>query len=88
MLILISTVLILFIVTIFVFRPEEVIFGSTKSWAEHGGHTSFFTVVAVFIFLGCLGLYYLYSIIMIVKNSIRIQKELPVIYKPAINFIK
>jgi transcriptional regulator with XRE-family HTH domain len=88
MLIFISTVLFLFIATIFVFRPEEVIFGSAKSWAEHGGHTSLFTAVATLTFLGCLGLYYAYSIIVIIKNSIRIQKELPVIYKPTINFIK
>jgi uncharacterized Tic20 family protein len=88
MLILVSLAIILFVVTILVFRPDEVIIGSTRSWAEHGGHTSFFTVVTIFIFLGCLGLYYVYSIIMIVKNSIRIQKELPVIYKPTINFIK
>jgi len=88
MLILISIVFIVFIATIFVFKSEEVIFGSTKSWAEHGGHTSLFTAVATLIFFGCLGLYYVYSIIMIVKNSIRIQKEFPVIYKPTINFIK
>jgi uncharacterized Tic20 family protein len=88
MLIMISLAIILFVVTIFIFRPEEVIFGSARSWAEHGGHTSLFTAVATLIFLGCLGLYYVYSIIMIVKNSIRIQKELPVIYKPTINFIK
>jgi len=88
MLILVSLAIILFVVTILVFRPDEVIIGSARSWAEHGGHTSFFTVVTAFIFLGCLGLYYVYSIIMIVKNSIRIQKELPVIYKPTINFIK
>jgi len=88
MLILASLAIILFVVTIFIFRPEEVIFGSARSWAEHGGHTSLFTVVATSIFLGCLGLYYVYSIILIVKNSIRIQKELPVIYKPTINFIK
>jgi len=88
MLILISIVFIVFIATIFVFKSEEVIFESTKSWAEHGGHTSLFTAVATLIFFGCLGLYYVYSIIMIVKNSIRIQKEFPVIYKPTINFIK
>jgi transcriptional regulator with XRE-family HTH domain len=88
MLILISIVLILFITTISVFRPEEVIIGSTKRWEEHGGSTSLFTVVALLIFLGCLGLYYIYSVIVIIRNSIRIQKELPVTYKPTINFIK
>jgi transcriptional regulator with XRE-family HTH domain len=88
MLILISMVFVLFIVAIFVFRPEEVIFGSVKSWEEHGGHTSRFTAVATLTFLGCLGMYYVYSIIMIIRNSIRIQKELPIVYKPAINLIK
>jgi transcriptional regulator with XRE-family HTH domain len=89
MLIMISLALILFVVTILVFRPDEVIFGSARSWAaQQYGHTSFFTVLATLIFLGCLALYYVYSIIMIVKNSIRIQKELPISYKPTINFIK
>jgi uncharacterized Tic20 family protein len=88
MLILISIVLILFVATIFIVRPDEVIIGSVRSWEEHGGRTSLFTAVATLTFLGCLGLYYVYSIIMIIKNSIRIQKELPVIYKPTINFIK
>ncbi len=88
MLILISILLFLFIASIFVFRPEEVIFGSAISWAARGGHTSLFTVVSTLLFLGFLGLYYIYSTIVIIKNSIRIYKELPVIYKPAIHFIK
>jgi len=89
MLIMISLITIIFIIAIVVFKPDEVIFGSARSWAaQQYGHTSYFTAVATLIFFGCLGLYYLYSIIMIVKNSIRIQKDLPVIYKPSINFIK
>jgi hypothetical protein len=85
----ISLITIIFIIAIVVFKPDEVIFGSARSWAaQQYGHTSYFTAVATLIFFGCLGLYYLYSIIMIVKNSIRIQKDLPVIYKPSINFIK
>ena len=89
MLIMISLAIILFVAAILVFKPDEVIFGSARSWAsQQYGHTSYFTAVATLIFFVCLGLYYVYSIIMIVKNSIRIQKELPVIYKPTINFIK
>jgi transcriptional regulator with XRE-family HTH domain len=88
MLALISFVFFLFIASIFVFRPEEVIFGSAISWAARGGHTSLFTVVSTLIFLGSLGLYYVYSIIIIIRNSVRIHKELPVIYYPAIHFIK
>ena len=88
MLVLISIVLVLYIVSIFVFRPEEVIWGSARSWAEHGGRTSLFTVVSTLFFLGCLGLYYMYSVIVIIKNSTRIHKGLPVSYKPAIHFIR
>jgi transcriptional regulator with XRE-family HTH domain len=88
MLILISILLFLFVASIFVFRPEEVIWGSAKSWAEHGGHTSSFTVVSTLFFFGFLGLYYIYSVLVIIKNSIRIHKELPAIYVPAIHFIK
>jgi uncharacterized Tic20 family protein len=87
MLIMISLAIILFVTTIIVFSPEDVVIGFNKRGADHH-QTGVFTVVALLIFLGCLGLYYVYSIIMIVKNSIRIQKELPVIYKPTINFIK
>jgi transcriptional regulator with XRE-family HTH domain len=87
MLILVSIAILLFVATIIVFSPEDVVIGFNKHGADRH-QTGMFTVVAMLIFFGCLGLYYIYSIILIVKNSIRIQKELPVIYKPAINFIK
>jgi uncharacterized Tic20 family protein len=87
MLMLISIVLLLFISAVMIFSPEEVIIGFNKRGTDMH-QSGLFTVIALFIFLGGLGLYYIYSTIIIVKNSIRIHKELSVIYKPAINFIK
>jgi transcriptional regulator with XRE-family HTH domain len=89
LLMLISIVIILFIATVVIFKPDEVIIGFAQRGSEQQpGHTSIFTAVALLILFGCLGLYYGYSVIVIIRNSVRIQKELPASYKPAIHFIK
>ena len=43
---------------------------------------------AALIFIFFLGFYYTYSIILIIKNAIRIQKDIPVKYRPSFRLIK
>lgn len=42
----------------------------------------------IFWIFGIIGFYYLFNIIMILTNIIRVQKRLPVIYKPVLNIIR
>jgi hypothetical protein len=44
--------------------------------------------LAAIICILFVGFYYSYSIILIIKNTIRIQKDMPVKYKPYFKIIK
>lgn len=44
--------------------------------------------IAALVFILILGFYYSYSIILIIKNTIKIQKDKPVRYSPSIRIIK
>jgi|ERR1035437_528005 transcriptional regulator with XRE-family HTH domain len=60
--------------------------GSTT--IESLGHADKKIIIATLFFLFSIGFYYVYTTVLIISNTLRIQKDLPVKYRPSFKIIK
>jgi transcriptional regulator with XRE-family HTH domain len=92
MLLLISLAIVAFIATVVFVQPQSAVIGFGKQPTGPNSVTGqpgdFIVVIATISFLALIGAYYVYSVSMVIFNSIRIQKTLPLVYRPAIPFLR
>jgi transcriptional regulator with XRE-family HTH domain len=60
--------------------------GSTT--IESLGHADKKIIIATLFFLFSIGFYYVYTTVLIISNTLRIQKDLPVKYRPSFKILK
>jgi uncharacterized Tic20 family protein len=79
-LIFMSFIIIVYIVIVLTYNGSTTI--------ESLGHADKKIIIATLFFLFSIGFYYVYTTVLIISNTLRIQKDLPVKYRPSFKILK